>query len=277
LRVDKNLVLVPVTVCDRGNRSMPGLEREHFRVFDDKVEQTVTHFWRDEEPLAAGLIFDSSSSMESKLPRAREAAAAFFQESNPGDEFLLVEFNNRPRVVVPLTDSVEEIGAQLAFTKSKGRTALIDAIYMGVQEIKKSRRSRKALLVVSDGGDNASRYRARELKRLVRESDVLIYGIGIYDQGSGHSTVEELGGPSLLAEIAEETGGRHFAVDNPAELPDIAAKIGEELRNRYVLGFSPPPEQRDGKYHRLQIKLVPPPELPRLRAFWRPGYFAPAE
>jgi VWFA-related protein len=275
LRVDQNLVLVPVTVCDRANRALSGLEREHFRLFDNKVEQTVTHFWMDDEPLAVGLVFDTSSSMESKLLRAREAVAAFLQSSGDEDEFLLVEFNNRPELSVSLTRNAGEIGARLAIARTRGRTALLDAIYFGIAQIKKSSKARRALLVVSDGGDNASRYRPGELRRLVQESDVLIYSIGIYGPGAERSTPEEVGGPNLLADIAESTGGRHFTVDRLEDLPDIAAKIGMELRNRYILGFSPPVGQRDGRYHRLQIKLNPPRELPPLRAYWRAGYFAP--
>ena len=277
LRVDKDLVLVPVTVYDRSDRAMPGLEREHFRVFDDNVEQTVSQFWMDDEPLAIGFVFDTSASMETKLSRAREAATAFFQASNEEDEFLLIEFNNRPRLSVPLTHDTGELAARLALARAQGRTALVDAVYLGVQEIRKSSMSRKALIVVSDGGDNASRYRANELKRLVRESDVLIYGIGIYQPGLGRITAGELRGPNLLAEIAQESGGRAVEVDRLDNLPDVAGKIGLELRNRYVLGFSPPPSQRDGRYHRLQIKLTPPRELPPMRAHWRAGYYAPVQ
>jgi Ca-activated chloride channel homolog len=278
IRIDKNLVLVPVTVCDRFNRAMTGLAKEHFRIFDDKVEQSVTSLWADDEPLAIGVVFDTSGSMDKKLPRSRLAADAFFDVANPADEFFLVEFNDRPKLSVPLTSDPREIQNQLTFTAPKGRTALLDAIYLALDEMKKSKKSRKALLVISDGGDNCSRYRAGEIKNMVRESEVQIYGIGIYDS-SGTRTMmpEEIFGPTLLAELAEISGGRHFPVDNLKELPDIAAKIGIELRNRYVLAFSPMATERDGRYHRLHVKLVPPPEAPPMRAYWRAGYYAPAE
>jgi len=278
VRIDSNLVLVPVTVSDPSNRPVVGLEKQQFRVFDDKVEQTVTHFAMDDEPLAIGLVFDTSGSMGNKLKRSRQAAAEFFRAANPDDEFLLVTFNDRPRLDVPLTRDPEEIQNRLAFTSSNGSTAMIDAIYMAVSELKKSAKSRKALLVISDGGDNASRYTEAEIKSLVRESDVLIYGIGVYEPyGSRGRTVEELAGPTLLSEIAEQTGGREFAVDNPREIPDVAAKIGVELRNRYVLGFAPTDPQRDGRYHRLRVQLVRERGLPKLQAHWRLGYYAPAE
>jgi VWFA-related protein len=277
LRVDTNLVLVPVTVCDPLNRPVTGLEKEHFKVFDDRVEQTVTHFAMDDEPVAVGLVFDISGSMGPKLRLSRMAAAAFFKTANPEDEFFLVEFNDTPKMVVPLTRDVEEIQNQLTFAQSKGRTALLDAIFLSLHEMKKSTKNKKALLIISDGGDNSSRYTEGEVKNLVRESDTLIYAIGVFEGDSVRGrTPEEAAGPGLLNDIAEQTGGRHFPA-SPSELPDIAAKIGVELRNRYVLGFSPTAQQRDGRYHHVQVKVVPPRGLPPLHAYWRLGYYAPVE
>jgi Ca-activated chloride channel homolog len=278
LRVDANLVLVPVTVCDPSNRPVTGLEKEHFRIFDDKVEQTVTHFAMDDEPLAVGLVFDTSGSMGNKLRRSRMAASAFFKTANPEDEFFLVEFNDRPKLVTGLTQDIEDIQNQLTFSESKGRTALLDAIFLALHEMKKSTKNRKALLIISDGGDNSSRYTVTEVRNLVRENDVLFYAIGIYEPYSSRGrTPEELAGPGLLNEFAEQTGGRHFPVEDAGELPDIAAKISVELRNRYVLGYSPTDKQRDGRYHHVQVKLAQPHGLPPLRAYWRLGYFAPTE
>jgi VWFA-related protein len=278
LRIDSNLVLIPVSVCDAMNRPVTGLEREHFKVFDDKVEQTVTHFAMEDEPLAVGLVFDTSGSMGTKMRRSRMAASAFFKTANPEDEFFLVEFNERPKLVVPLTRDYEEIQNQLAFAPSRGRTALLDAIFLALHEMKKSTKSRKALLIISDGGDNSSRYTETEVRNLVRESDVLLYALGIYEPyGARSRSPEELAGPGLLSEIAEQSGGRHLPVEDLNELPDIAAKIGIELRNRYVLGYALPSQARDGRYHRVQVKLTPPHGLPALKAFWRLGYYAPAQ
>jgi Ca-activated chloride channel family protein len=277
LRVDTNLVLVPVSVCDPMNHPVTGLEKEHFKVFDDKIEQTVTHFAMDDESVAVGLVLDISGSMGPKLRRSRQAAAAFFQTANPDDEFFLVEFNDQPKLVTPLTRNVEEIQNQLTFTQSKGRTALLDAIMLSLHEMKNSRHTRKALLIISDGGDNSSRYTESEVRNLVRESDVLIYAIGVFEPFAARGrTPEESAGPGLLNELCEQTGGRHFPSDT-GELPDIAAKIGVELRNRYVLGYTPTSFQHDGRYHRVQVKVVAPRGLPPLKAFWRLGYYAPAE
>lgn len=278
LRVDTDLVLVPVSVCDTNNRPVTGLEREHFKVFDNKVEQTVTHFAMDDAPLAVGLVFDTSGSMGPKLRRARMAASAFFATANPEDEFFLVEFNDMPKLVVPLTTDPQIIQNQLTFTQSRGRTSLLDAIMLAMHEMKKSDKKRKALLIISDGGDNASRYSAAEVRNMVKESDVLVYGIGIFEPyGARGRSPEELAGPVLLSDLAEQTGGRELPVEDLSELPDIAAKIGVELRNRYVLGFSPTDNQRDGRYHRVQVKVVPPHGLPSLHASWRMGYYAPEE
>jgi len=277
LRVDSKLVLVPVSVCDPQNRPVTGLEKEHFKVFDDKVEQTVTHFSMDDEPVAVGLVFDISGSMGDKLRLSRLAAAKFFDTANPEDEFFLVEFNDQPRIVVPLTRDFEEIQNQLTFAQSKGRTALLDAIFLAMHEMKKSNKNRKALLIISDGGDNASRYTEGEIRNRVRESDLLIYAMGVYEgPASRGRSPEEAAGPGLLTDLSEQTGGRHYPV-SAMEMPDIAAKIGIELRNRYVLGYSPTDQQRDGRYHHVQIKLIPPPGLPQLKAHWRLGYYAPSD
>jgi Ca-activated chloride channel family protein len=277
LRIDTNLVLVPVSVCDPTNRPVMGLELEHFKIFDDRVEQKLTHLAMDDEPVAVGLVFDISGSMGPKLRTARLAAAQFFKTANPEDEFFLVEFNDTPRLVTPLTPDFEGIQNQLTFAQSKGRTALLDAIMLAIHEIKKSRKNRKALLIISDGGDNSSRYTEGEVRNMVRETDVLIYAVGVYEPfGSRGRTSEEASGPGLLGDLSEQTGGRHFPAD-VNELPDIAAKIGIELRNRYVLGYSPSDQQRDGRFHKVEVKLVPPHGLPKLNAQWRAGYFAPME
>ncbi|HUP02625.1 MAG TPA: VWA domain-containing protein [Bryobacteraceae bacterium] len=273
LRVDLNLVLVPVTVCDPMNRPVTGLEKESFRVFDDNAEQKITAFTQEDAPVAVGLVFDTSGSMGAKLRLSREAAAAFFQTANPEDEFFLVEFSDSPKLVVPITRNTQDIQDHLTFSQSKGRTALLDAVMLAMHELKKSKVERKALLVISDGGDNCSRYTETELKNLVKESDAIVYAIGIY---GGASTPEEVAGPQLLTDIAEQSGGRQLPAQG-ADIPDIAAKIGVELRNRYILGYSPAAGHRDGRYHPVQVKIVPPRGLPTLKAFWRHGYYAPTE
>jgi Ca-activated chloride channel family protein len=279
IRVDTTVVLIPVTVTDPVNRFVTGLEKENFKLSEEKVEQQITHFASEDAPLSIGLVFDTSGSMGNKLRKSREAVSQFFKTANPEDEFFLVQFNDRPEMVMDFTASLEEIQNKLTFTQAKGRTALLDAVYMSLHNMKKKARNpRKALLVISDGGDNSSRYTDSEIKNLVREADVQIYAIGIFEPIMARGrTAEELSGPGLLSELAEQTGGRHFAVDNLNELPDVAAKIGIELRNQYILGYTPTNKERDGKYRKVQVKLAPPKGLPPLRAFYRQGYYAPQQ
>jgi VWFA-related protein len=278
LRVNKTLVLINVTVTDPLNRFVTGLEKEHFRLYEDKVEQEITQFSSEDAPISIGLVFDTSGSMGPKLQKSRQAAAEFFKTANPQDEFFLVQFNDRPDLVVPFTTDTDKIQSTLTFTQSRGRTALLDSVYLAMHEMKKAKNPRKALLIISDGGDNSSRYTETEIKSAVREADVQIFAIGIFESAANRGrTPEEAAGPSLLNELAEQTGGREYAVDNVAELPDIAAKIGIELRNEYILGYTPKNRERDGKYRKVQVKLNQPRGLPPLKAYFRLGYYAPTQ
>ena len=278
IRVDSELVLIPVTVTDGRNRFVTGLDKDHFRLYEDKVEQIITHFAAEDAPISVGLVFDCSGSMGDKLKKSREAVAQLLKVSNPDDEFFLVEFNDRAELVVSLTKHSEEIQSRLVFTEAKGRTALLDAIVLSMNEMRKAHNPRKALVIISDGGDNSSRYTVSDVKNRVREADVQIYAIGMFELFADRGrTPEEFAGPGLLNDIAEQTGGRSFESGNLNHLPDIAAKIGDALRNQYVLGYAPSIVRRDGKYHRVQLKLVKPKGWPSLRAYWRLGYYAPAE
>ena len=278
IRIDSTLVAVNVTVTDPLNRFVTGLEKEHFRLFEDKVEQSIAQFSAEDAPLSVGIVFDTSGSMGNKLQKSREAVAQFFKTANPEDEFFLIEFNDRPQLVAPFSTNTDEIQNQLTFTQSKGRTALLDGIYMAMAQMHKAHNPRKAILIISDGGDNSSRYTESEIKNAVREADVQVYAIGIFEPIAARGrTAEELAGPGLLSELAEQTGGRHFPVENLSELPDIAAKIGIELRNQYVLYYSPKNQERDGKYRHVNVKLVQPRGLPPLKAFFRLGYYAPTQ
>jgi len=198
------------------------------------------------------------------------AAIEFFRLSNPEDEFFLVEFSDRAHLAVPLTSDYGNIANQLTFSKAKGSTALFDAVYLGLNEMRRSKKRKKALLLISDGGDNNSRYSQKELERVVRETDVLIYAIGVF---ASNGSLED---PWLLNKIAEQTGARMFEAV-ASEMPDIAKKIGIELRNRYVLGYSPTNQAHDGMYHNVEVRVVAPRGLPKLQAHWRKGYFAPVE
>ncbi|WP_246153603.1 VWA domain-containing protein [Terriglobus albidus] len=275
IRVSVNLVLVPMTVTDPMNRLVTGLERENFWVYENNQPQEIRTFSLDDAPVTIGIIFDMSGSMGSKFQRARKALSAFMRTSNPEDEFFVVAFNDRPAVVVDNTSNVDDVEARMAMMKPESRTALIDAVYLGLHKLKDAKYDRKALLIISDGGDNRSRYTEGELRRAVRESDVQIYSIGIFDTYA--STPEEIAGPIMLNDICEMTGGRMFRVTDVAELGDIAARISQELRNEYVVGFRPGDLKHDGTWRKLKVKLNPPPGLPPLTVHNRQGYYAPAD
>jgi Ca-activated chloride channel homolog len=275
LKVKVDMVLVPVTITDPMNRLVTGLDKENFSVFEGKDQQEIKSFSSEDAPVSLGVIFDMSGSMSSKIERAREAVVEFFKTANPQDEFFMITFADKPEEIADFTSSIEDIQGKLVYTVPKGRTALLDAIYLGVSKMRQAKYPKKALLIISDGGDNHSRYTEGEIKSQVKEADVLIYAIGIYDHY--FPTEEERLGPALLSEITELTGGRAFTIDNPNDLADVATKIGIELRNQYVLGYRPNNPTRDGKWRKIKVKLIPPKGLPPLRVYAKTGYYAPSE
>ena len=275
LKVAVDLVLVPVTITDPMNRLVTGLEKDNFQLFEGSSKEEIKSFSSEDAPVSLGVIFDSSGSMSSKMERAKDAVVEFFKTANPQDEFFMVTFSDEPDMVTDFTSSVEEIQDKLLYTFPQKRTALLDAIYMGVSKMRQAKYPKKALLIISDGGDNHSRYTENEIKALVKEADIMVYAIGIYDRY--FQSQEEQLGPQLLGEITELTGGRAFTVENPNDLGDVATKIGVELRNQYLLGYRPSKGVRDGKWRKIKVKLLPPKGLPPLRVYARTGYYAPEE
>ena len=275
LKVDVDLVLVPVTITDPMNRLVTGLDKENFQLFEGSAKEEIKSFSSEDAPVSIGVIFDSSGSMASKMDRAKDAVAEFFKTANPQDEFFMITFSDEPEMVAGFTSSVDEITDKLLYTVPQKRTALLDAIYMGVSKMRQAKYPKKAILIISDGGDNHSRYTEGEIRSLIREADITVYAIGIYDRY--FQTQEEQLGPQLLGDIAELTGGRAFTVENPNDLADVATKIGVELRNQYVLGYRPSKVVRDGKWRKIRVKLLPPKGLPPLRVYARTGYYAPEE
>ncbi len=275
IRVDANLVLVPMTVTDPMNRLVTGLEKENFNVFDNNQGQVIKTFSTEDAPVTIGIVFDLSGSMTSKFARARKALSEFMRTCNPQDEFFVVGFNDRPAVIVDYTSDVDDVEARMVMLKPENRTALIDAVYLGVNKLRDAKYDRKALLIISDGGDNRSRYSEGELRRIVRESDVQIYSIGIFDVYA--STIEEQTGPILLTDICELTGGRLFRITDMGDMGDIATRISAELRNEYVIGYKPSEVRKDGNWRKLKVRLLPPPGLPILDVHYRQGYYAPSQ
>jgi len=277
IRIDVDLALVNVTVTDPYNRPVTGLDSSNFRVFENNIEQEVVAFSSEDVPISVGIIFDNSGSMVNKVDKARQAVIEFFKACNPQDEFFFVSFNESAELTSAFTNSVEDLQSHMVLTAPRGRTALLDAIYLGLSQMHGAHNSRRALLILSDGGDNHSRYNKSDLQRLVREADTQLYAIGIFDPLEYRSrTAEELNGPSLLAEITEMTGGRLFAAENVSELPDTAAKIGLELRNQYTLGYRPSNKAHDSHWRKIKIKLRVPKGLPPLNIYSKSGYYTPS-
>ena len=275
LKVDVDLVLVPVTITDPMNRLVTGLDKENFNILEGKEPQEIRHFSSEDAPVSLGVIFDLSGSMNSKIDRAREAIVEFFKTANPQDEFFLITFADKPEQLSDFTQSVEDIQGKLVYTVPKGRTALLDAIYLGINKMHQAKYQKRALLIISDGGDNHSRYTESEIRSVVKEADVQIYAIGVYDHY--FASTEERYGPVLLSDIADLTGGRAYTIDNPNDLADVATKIGIELRNQYVIGYRPKNPTHDGKWRKIKVKLIPPKGLPPLRVYAKTGYYAPSQ
>jgi Ca-activated chloride channel family protein len=275
LKVDVPMVLVNATVTDPYGRLVTGLEQSNFRAFEDGVEQEIVHFASEDVPISVGVIFDMSGSMGNKIDKSRLAAVQFCKTANPKDEFFLVNFNDRAQLVSPFTASVEELQNRLMYTGARGRTAMLDGIYLGLSQMKGARNTKRALLIISDGGDNHSRYSERDIRNYVKETDVQLYAMGLYEAKGERPTPEEEQGPALLNELTDMTGGRTFAVLDLGDLPDIAAKISMELRNQYVLGYKPSNRTRDGRWRKVKLKLRPPKGLPPLNVYAKSGYYAP--
>jgi Ca-activated chloride channel family protein len=277
-RAGATVALINVNVRDRANHPVNNLEREDFRLFENKVEQQIKYFANEEAPVSIGVIFDASGSMGGKVGLAREAVAELLKPSNYNDEFFLIRISDRPDLAADFTYDGEEIQSRLLPVVSQGRTSLLDGIYLGLQRMKRARNQRKALIILSDGGENHSRYSRTEIVNWTRESDVQIHAIGLFEpMPTREQPAATLKGPMLLTELAAETGGRHMPVNKIGALPDIAQNLGSAIRRQYLLGYTPTDLARDGKYRKIQVLIAPQRNLPALRVDWKRGYYAPAQ
>jgi Ca-activated chloride channel family protein len=275
LRVDVPLVLVPAHVTTLYGKSVADLPREVFRLFEDDIEQTITEFSQEDAPVSVGFVFDASGSMRGKIAKATEAATQFLRTTNPEDEFFLIEFNEKPRLTLAFTQDPAAVERRILRMRPAGRTSLLDAITLALSQMHGAQHLRRAIVILSDGGDNHSRHTESEIKGAIREADVQIYAMGIVSEIV--KAAEEKNGPHLLEELARESGGGYFPVENLEELPGICARIGNELRTQYVLGYSPTNPDRDGKYRRLKVTVSSAETKSQVKVFHRTGYYAPAQ
>jgi len=265
LRADVNRVLIPVTVIDALGRKVQGLHKEDFRVFQDGVPQTLTDFFVDEHPVSVGIVLDASNSMRDKIDPSRQALSKFLRMSSKEDEFFLIGVQDKPSMLHGFTKQVDEIEREMLAVKTQGWTALYDGMYLGINRMRHASGSDRVLLVLSDGEDNNSRYTESEMKNIVRESEVRIFSISV------------LGRAPSLERLAQESGGLAYHVRNLEELSDLSVALSSIIHGEYVVGFSPPTEARDGKFHAIKLELEQPKNGTRLSASWRHGYYSPLQ
>ena len=263
IRLESKLVSITLTASDSYGRFVTGLKKDNFQVYDNKVKQEIAHFTDDDAPLTLGIVYDVSGSMNDLTNRSFQALRRFFEISHEDDEYFIVAFNDKPKLVQDFTTSPSEIMSRVIFVKAKGSTALFDATYIAIEKAKQGRHAKKALLIISDGEENHSRYSGKELRHLLQESGVLIYSIGISNLMLGAGTLKQLSG---------ESGGRAFFPFQESEFTDIYTRIAIMLRHQYVIGFYPSDTTSKGKWHDVQIKLTAPKGLGRLSLSYKKGY-----
>lgn len=273
LLLNTDLVTMTVTVTDFYDRYVTGLDKSHFTVLDNKVPQDITFFTDEDAPASVGVIFDVSGSMKGdKVMRAREALSKFVETSHDKDEYFLVGFNTRAQLLIDRTRDADAVLNKLTYIETKGNTALYDAAYLGVEKVTRGAHPKKAILLISDGQDNSSRYTFRELQRLLKESGVLIYSVGITGGGGYDSYTAQ--GQAILEELSGVSGGKAFFPASGAEMNEIFERIAIELRHQYSIGYRPTNFTPDGKWHNVKIKVQPPRGMPKLSVRAKDGYYA---
>jgi Ca-activated chloride channel family protein len=270
-----DLVSLTVTVTDGLDRLVTGLDRGNFEIYEDKVKQEISHFNFDDSPVNLGIVFDVSGSMKGKLDRARNALKEFIQTSHSDDDFFLVGFNQRANLLAEFTDGNSLIN-KLNLVDPSGQTALYDATYIAVEKVKQGRHSRNALLLISDGQDNSSRYTYGELRKRLKEAGVQIYCIGIVEMGGATGGTLDMQGQAILEEIAQTTGGKAFFPRSAAELEELTTRIALELRHQYSIGYSPTNVKRDGQWHKIRVRVNAPKGWSNLKVKHKEGYYAVA-
>ncbi len=271
VKVNVDIVQVYATVMDSGGHYVTGLKPGNFQVFEDKVQQKIETFSIDDVPLSVGIILDASGSMKPSLRTAKDAAITFLKMGSPEDEYFLVEFNDRAEVTEDFTTNITKLENHLLFLPAKGRTALFDAVYLGLEKVRSGSNPRKFLLVMTDGGDNHSHYNFFQLRDLARERDVQIYAIG----GGGNANDQLIVRGGVFGDIVEMTGGRVFGVRSSWDLRDVCARIAQEVKNQYIIGYRSTNASRDGKYRKIRVNVNPPVGMASMSVRAKDGYYAP--
>lgn len=272
--VKTDLITLTLTVTDLYGRYVSGLTKQAFTVQDDGKDQEITFFSDSDAPASVGILFDVSGSMSGeKIAKARNALSKFINTSHPSDEYFLIAFNRRAQLLLDRSRDGDAVLQKLTLVQPKNNTALYDAVYLGLERVSRGTHQKKALLIISDGQDNASRYNFGEVKRLMKESDIVTYAVGILG-GNDSSSQSGLLGQAFLDELTSVTGGRSFYPNGDAELDEIFERIAIELRHQYSIGYTPPNFKPDGKWHKVKVKVKPPRGISRLTVRSREGYYA---
>lgn len=279
LQVNINLVTVPVMVTDTKGSPVTDLGKKDFQLLEDSNVQPIDYFYSEDSPISVGLVVDLSSSMANKIDRVRDAVSEFFKNADPKDDYFVITFADKAKLFANTTQSTESIETQLLELKPKGNTALADAIFLGLDKLKNATYRRKALVIISDGGDNMSRHSLRSVKSLAKESDAQVYAIDVCDAPSLLFTkkLEEKFGRQWLSQVTEVTGGRTIAVDDAGKIPGAASQISRELRNQYVLGYRPGPMPRESKWRKIKVLITRKPDPLPFQVYYRTGYMARRE
>ncbi len=274
LRVSVDLVLVPVTVTDASNHPQTNLTRDDFKIYDGEQLQQIRYFSSEDGPISVGLLLDVSSSMHDKIETERAALDQFFRNANSEDDYFVITFNNRLHVLSEVTQSTNSIQTELGLVQPSGSTALLDAVYLGISKLHTAKYPRRALVIISDGGDNSSRYKLREIKSIVAESDVMLYAIGIFDS-TPFKSFEEAMGKRWLSTMTDVSGGRTSTIQQVSKLPEECAELSRELRTQYVLGYEPRSRTTYGKWHKIKILVTNPSDARPLHSYYRKSYYVP--
>lgn len=274
VKVKTDLVTLTLTVTDPLGRYVSGLQKSAFSIIDSGEPQEITFFSDTDAPVSIGILFDISGSMsKDKIVKARTALSRFILTSHPSDEYFLIAFNNRAQLLLDRTRDGDAVLQKLTLIQPKNNTALYDAVYLGLERVTRGAHQKRALLIISDGQDNASRYNFGEVRRLMKEADVVTYAVGIVG-GNDASSAAGMQGQAFLDEICSVSGGKSFYPQSDVEMDEIFDRIGLELRRQYSVGYTPKDFQPDGKWRKVKTKVKPPRGMPRLNVRGRDGYYA---
>jgi Ca-activated chloride channel family protein len=273
VKIQTDLVTVTLTVQDLYGRYVSGLTKKAFSVTDNNVEQEIVFFSDADAPASIGIIFDVSGSMSGeKIEKSKKALDHFLKTCHPSDEYSLIAFNQQVQLVLDRTRDADAVLSKLSLVQTRGNTALYDAVYLGVDRVVHGAHPKRALIIISDGQDNSSRYNLNEVRRLLKETDVVIYAVGINDKDA--DSMLGMQGQAYLDELTSLTGGKAFFPQSDVELDEIFERIALELRHQYSIGYLPKDFRPDGKWRKLKVKVNPPRGMPHLTVRSRDGYYS---